>query len=282
MIGRTPASISAVRPLRHGVITDFEVTEAMLRHFIGARPQEPLRPSAARDVRAVGDHRRRAARAGGGLPGGRRALGAADRGADGRRDRRRAADRGADRERGRRRRRRHQRGGGDLARRDRRVALAARGRLRLRRRGGRLHPPPPPARDRRDDVGGGQARDRRLRPDESEATTEVRGRDPVSGLPREAKVTSAELARGARAARGRDPRLGQGRAREHAARAGGRPRPGAASCSPAAARCCAASPSASRRRPACRSRLADDPLTCVVLGAGHAIEEIEVLERAAI
>ena len=35
MIGRTPASISAVRPLRHGVITDFEVTEAMLRHFIG-------------------------------------------------------------------------------------------------------------------------------------------------------------------------------------------------------------------------------------------------------
>jgi rod shape-determining protein MreB len=34
MIGRTPASISAVRPLRHGVITDFEVTEAMLAHFM--------------------------------------------------------------------------------------------------------------------------------------------------------------------------------------------------------------------------------------------------------
>jgi rod shape-determining protein MreB len=34
MIGRTPATISAVRPLRHGVIADFEVTEAMLRHFI--------------------------------------------------------------------------------------------------------------------------------------------------------------------------------------------------------------------------------------------------------
>jgi rod shape-determining protein MreB and related proteins len=34
MIGRTPASISAMRPLRHGVIADFEVTEAMLRHFI--------------------------------------------------------------------------------------------------------------------------------------------------------------------------------------------------------------------------------------------------------
>jgi rod shape-determining protein MreB and related proteins len=35
MIGRTPASISAIRPLRHGVIADFEVTERMLRHFIG-------------------------------------------------------------------------------------------------------------------------------------------------------------------------------------------------------------------------------------------------------
>jgi rod shape-determining protein MreB len=35
MIGRTPATIAAVRPLRHGVIADFEVTEQMLRHFIG-------------------------------------------------------------------------------------------------------------------------------------------------------------------------------------------------------------------------------------------------------
>ena len=34
MIGRTPASISADRPLRHGVIADFEVTEAMLRRVM--------------------------------------------------------------------------------------------------------------------------------------------------------------------------------------------------------------------------------------------------------
>ena len=34
MIGRTPATISAIRPLRHGVIADFDVTEQMLRHFI--------------------------------------------------------------------------------------------------------------------------------------------------------------------------------------------------------------------------------------------------------
>ena len=36
MIGRTPGSISAVRPLKDGVIADFEVTSAMLRHFIKA------------------------------------------------------------------------------------------------------------------------------------------------------------------------------------------------------------------------------------------------------
>jgi rod shape-determining protein MreB len=34
MIGRTPASIRATRPLRHGVIADFEVTEQMLRRFL--------------------------------------------------------------------------------------------------------------------------------------------------------------------------------------------------------------------------------------------------------
>jgi rod shape-determining protein MreB len=34
MIGRTPAHITATRPLRHGVIADFETTEQMLRHFI--------------------------------------------------------------------------------------------------------------------------------------------------------------------------------------------------------------------------------------------------------
>lgn len=34
MLGRTPGSIEAVRPLKDGVISDFEVTEAMLRYFI--------------------------------------------------------------------------------------------------------------------------------------------------------------------------------------------------------------------------------------------------------
>ena len=34
MLGRTPQSISVVRPLSQGVITDFELCEAMLRYFI--------------------------------------------------------------------------------------------------------------------------------------------------------------------------------------------------------------------------------------------------------
>lgn len=34
MLGRTPGSIEAVRPIKDGVIADFEITEAMLRYFI--------------------------------------------------------------------------------------------------------------------------------------------------------------------------------------------------------------------------------------------------------
>ena len=34
MLGRTPGNIVAIRPLREGVIADFDITEAMLRHFI--------------------------------------------------------------------------------------------------------------------------------------------------------------------------------------------------------------------------------------------------------
>ncbi len=34
MVGRTPGSIRAIRPIKDGVIADFEVTEAMLRYFI--------------------------------------------------------------------------------------------------------------------------------------------------------------------------------------------------------------------------------------------------------
>lgn len=41
MLGRTPVAIEAVRPLRGGVISDFETTEAMLRYFIQKVHQTP-------------------------------------------------------------------------------------------------------------------------------------------------------------------------------------------------------------------------------------------------
>ena len=34
MLGRTPGNITAIRPLKDGVIADFQVTEEMLKHFI--------------------------------------------------------------------------------------------------------------------------------------------------------------------------------------------------------------------------------------------------------
>jgi rod shape-determining protein MreB len=34
MLGKTPANIVAIRPMKDGVIADFEVTEAMLKYFI--------------------------------------------------------------------------------------------------------------------------------------------------------------------------------------------------------------------------------------------------------
>ena len=34
MLGRTPKNIKAIRPMKYGVIADFDITEAMLKHFI--------------------------------------------------------------------------------------------------------------------------------------------------------------------------------------------------------------------------------------------------------
>ncbi len=40
MLGRTPGSIVAIRPIKDGVIADFEVTQSMLRHFIEKSTQD--------------------------------------------------------------------------------------------------------------------------------------------------------------------------------------------------------------------------------------------------
>ena len=46
MLGRTPGNITAIRPLKDGVIADFQVTEKMLQHFIRkAHGSQYFRPS---------------------------------------------------------------------------------------------------------------------------------------------------------------------------------------------------------------------------------------------
>lgn len=44
MVGRTPANVVAVRPLRDGVISEFEITEAMLEYFIGKAHEQSIVP----------------------------------------------------------------------------------------------------------------------------------------------------------------------------------------------------------------------------------------------
>src|ERR1700727_3669559 len=54
MLGRTPGNIVAIRPLKDGVIADFEITEAMLRHFIHkVHPRRTLFKPSPRVVIAV-------------------------------------------------------------------------------------------------------------------------------------------------------------------------------------------------------------------------------------
>ena len=44
MVGRTPATVIAIRPLRDGVISEFDITEAMLEYFIGKAHEQSIVP----------------------------------------------------------------------------------------------------------------------------------------------------------------------------------------------------------------------------------------------
>ncbi len=116
MIGRTPAHIQAIRPLKDGVIADFDICEKMLRYFIQkvhqrrfAKPRMVICvPSGITGVeqRAVQEAAEYAGRPQARLH---------HRRAHGRRHRRRPAGAGTDRQHDRRHRRWHHRGGGHLA-----------------------------------------------------------------------------------------------------------------------------------------------------------------------
>ena len=56
MEGRTPQSISVVRPMAAGVIADFELCEAMLRYFIRKARRQGLAREAARAGGRAGVH----------------------------------------------------------------------------------------------------------------------------------------------------------------------------------------------------------------------------------
>jgi rod shape-determining protein MreB and related proteins len=281
MIGRTPATISAVRPLRHGVITDFETTEAMLRHFIGrvhksrfAHPrlvmcapsgitdverralEEACLAAGARSVQLIEEPM--AAAIGAGLPiaepiatvvvdigGGTSEVAVISLGGI-------VVSRSL------------RLGGYDF---DEAVATYI-------RRHHRLAVGETTSEAVKLEVGG-------TAPDESDAVTQVRGRDPASGLPREAEVTSAEMREAMEplvneivdavrdALENTPPELAADLTRRGIMLAGG-----GALLTGFAERL-----QAETQVPV---TLADDPLSCVVLGAGHALEEIDVLERTAL
>jgi rod shape-determining protein MreB and related proteins len=281
MIGRTPATISAVRPLRHGVITDFETTEAMLRHFIGrvhksrfAHPrlvmcapsgitdverralEEACLAAGARSVQLIEEPM--AAAIGAGLPiaepvatvvvdigGGTSEVAVISLGGI-------VVSRSL------------RLGGYDF---DEAVATYI-------RRHHRLAVGETTSEAVKLEVGG-------TAPDESDSVTQVRGRDPASGLPREAEVTSGEMREAMEplvneivdavrdALENTPPELSADLTRRGIMLAGG-----GALLTGFAERL-----QAETQVPVA---LTDDPLSCVVLGAGHALEEIDVLERTAL
>ena len=253
MLGRTPGSISAIRPLKDGVIADFDVTEQMLRHFIQKVHQHRFARPARRRLRALRRDRGREARGRGGDPLGRRPPGLPDRGADGGRDRRGAARRRADREHDRRHRRRHQRGRRDLARRHRRLPVAPRRRRRDGRGDHQPHQARAQAADRAADGRGDQARGRvGLRSSRKNCRPRCAGRDMLTRPPEDRDPLE-------RGGAGRRSRSRSGRSSTRSARRSTRPRPSsrptswtAASSSRAAEPSSGGSTSGSGRRRTCR------------------------------
>ena len=56
MLGRTPGNITAIRPMKDGVIADFDVTEAMLRYFIRKVSSNAFVPTTRRNRDPIRDY----------------------------------------------------------------------------------------------------------------------------------------------------------------------------------------------------------------------------------
>ena len=194
MIGRTPGYIVAVRPLRGGAITDFEITERMIRLLLQrvgvsrfTRPKVVICvPSAITEVerRAVTDAARRAGAADANLI--EQPMAAAI-GAD-------LPDRRAGRQHGHRHRRRHERDGGHQPRRHRRARGGAGRIVRHRRRRSRTTCGASTA-SRSASARRRRSRWRSARPIRrpTRSQAEVRGRDLMTGLPKTVVLTPEEI-----------------------------------------------------------------------------------------
>jgi rod shape-determining protein MreB and related proteins len=195
MLGRTPDGIIAVRPMKDGVIADFDVTEKMLRYFLDAHHRQArLQGEAARDrVRAVGDHRGGEARRARLRARRRREGSVHGRRADGGGDRRRAAVETPTGQHGDRHRRRHHgdRGHRALGHRQRHVHPHRRRRARheivqFMRKNYNLLIGEPTAEQIKIQIGSAY-------PVGEEREMEVKGRDLVSGIPKTVRVHSSEI-----------------------------------------------------------------------------------------
>jgi rod shape-determining protein MreB len=195
MLGKTPGNITAIRPMKDGVIADFTVTEQMLKQFIKKVHDSRLFSPSPRIIICVPcgstQVERRAIR--------ESALGAGasqvypDRGADGRGHRRRPAGVRRDRLDGGRHRRRHHRSGRDLARRHGVRRLGPRRRRQVRRGHRQLHPPQLRHADRRDHRRKIKKEIGSAFPGSEVKEMEVKGRNLAEGIPRSFTISSNEI-----------------------------------------------------------------------------------------
>ena len=281
MLGRTPGHIQAIRPLKDGVIADFDICEKMLRYFIQrvhqrkwAKPRMVICiPSGITGVE------QRAVQEAAEYAGARKPV-HRHRGADGRGDRRRACPV-------------HEPAGNmivDIGGGTTEVAVISLGgivverveprrRRRVRRSDHQL----------REDAST-RSRSVSAPPKRSRCSSRARTRSRRSSTPRSADATSSPVCRRRSSSRPQEIREAieepvaaivdavkvtlDKTPPELAADIMER-----ASSSPAAARCSSGSSTRSRPRPACRSHRAKHPLYSVVLGSGQCLEKFDVLQQ---